>query len=124
MQLDEPPLSRYDGGIALHGVPTWVSAAIEVKAGEVLTLTSDVRTDGVSSAPSVGVTYLGAAGEVLQTVILATAALRTDGFETLEGQVKVPAGVAEVRVVLSGFPASDLRTSGAVTFDEIGLFAE
>jgi hypothetical protein len=42
----------------------------------------------------------------------------------LEGTVTIPAGVAQVRVVLSAFAPTDLRTAGTVTFDEIGLFAE
>ncbi|CAN5334974.1 hypothetical protein BH24CHL10_BH24CHL10_02170 [soil metagenome] len=42
----------------------------------------------------------------------------------LDEQLTIPAGVAEVRVVLKGFAATDLRTRGTVTFDDIGLFAE
>jgi hypothetical protein len=105
-------------------VPTWTSAPIAVTAGEVLSLRASVSTGGLSSAPSIGLAYLGPAGEVLDTVTVATAALRTDGFAVLDEVVTVPAGVAEVRVVLAGFGATDLRTRGTVTFDDIGLYAE
>jgi hypothetical protein len=51
-----------------------------------------------------------------------TAPLSTDGFVTLEKSVTIPAGVAQVRVVLTGFAPTDLRTSGVVTFDDVGLY--
>jgi hypothetical protein len=110
--------------VALHGVPTWTSAPIAVSAGDVLSLRGSVKADGLSSAPSIGLAYLGAAGEVLDTVTVATAAVRTDGFAVLDELVTVPAGVAGVRVVLGGFAATDLRTRGTVTFDDVGLYAE
>jgi hypothetical protein len=108
----------------LHGVPSWTSAPIAVKAGEVLSLRASVRTDGLSSAPSIGLAYLGPTGELLKTVTVATAALRTDGFAVLDKVVTIPTGVAEVRVVLAGFTATDLATNGTVTFDDVGLYAE
>jgi hypothetical protein len=42
---------------------------------------------------------------------------------TLEKSVTVPAGVAEVRVVLSGFAPTDTHTSGNVVFDDVGIYA-
>jgi hypothetical protein len=108
---------------ALYGSPTWTSAPIAVTAGEVLTLNVDVRCTSLSSAPSVGVVYLGAAGELLSKVTLLTAPLTTSGFAALEKTFSVPAGVASVRIVLTGFSATDLRTAGTVTFDDIGLFS-
>lgn len=108
----------------LHGVPSWTSAPIAVKAGEVLSLRASVRTDGLSSAPSIGLAYLGPTGELLKTVTVATAALRTDGFAVLDKVVTIPTGVVEVRVVLAGFAATDLATRGTVTFDDVGLYAE
>jgi hypothetical protein len=51
-----------------------------------------------------------------------TVPLATDGFATLERAVTFPAGVAEVRVVLRGFAPTDTRTSGSVTFDDVGLY--
>ena len=110
--------------VAVAGAPTWTSAPIEVRAGEVLTLVADVRTDGVSSTPSLGVAYIGPAGELLSAVTLVTAPLRSDGFAELEQLFTVPAGVASVRVVLAGFGASDLATRGTITFDDVGLYAD
>lgn len=109
---------------ALSGVPSWTSEPIAVTAGEVLSLRASVRSDGLSSAPSVGLAYLGAAGELLSTVAVATAPLRTDGFTVLDELVTVPTGVSQVQVVLVGFTPTDLRTKGTVTFDDVGLFAE
>jgi hypothetical protein len=40
----------------------------------------------------VGLVYLGAAGQVLDTVSLITAPLTTSGFATLEQAVTIPAG--------------------------------
>jgi hypothetical protein len=112
-----------NGGNALvQGSPTWTSDPVAVTAGEALELAASVRTDGVSSAPTAGLIYLGAAGEVLQTVRLLTAPLATDGFASLSEVVTIPAGVAQVKVVLAGFAATDIATRGTVTFDEVGLF--
>jgi hypothetical protein len=66
---------------------------------------------------------LGAAGQVLDTVKLITAPLATSGFATLEERVTIPAGVAEVKVVLTGFAPTDTSTAGTVTFDDVGLYA-
>ncbi|MGH2357261.1 MAG: CARDB domain-containing protein, partial [Candidatus Limnocylindria bacterium] len=112
------------GNAALSGVPTWTSDPIAVTAGQVLTLTASVRVEGASSAPSIGLAYLGPAGELLQTVTVLTAPLSTSGFAALEQAVTIPAGVVEVRVVLLGFAATDSHTAGTVTFDEIGIFEE
>ena len=112
-----------NGGNALvHGSPTWTSNPVTVTPGEALELAASVRTNGVSSAPTAGLIYLGAAGEVLQTVRLLTAPLATNGFTSLSEAVTIPAGVAQVRVVLTGFAPTDLATRGTVTFDEVGLF--
>jgi hypothetical protein len=106
----------------LQGVPTWTSDPIEVTPGEALDLRVSVRTDGVSSAPGVGLAYLGAAGDLLDTVRLIKVPLVTDGLATREKSVTLPPGVVKVRVVLFGFAATDLRTAGTVTFDDVGLF--
>jgi hypothetical protein len=90
----------------------------------VLTLTLDVSTAGSSSAPSVGLAYLGAAGQVLSSVTVLTAPLTSSGFAALEKTFTVPAGVASMRIVLAGFSPTDSRTRGTVTFDDIGLFGE
>ena len=104
------------------GIPTWTSAPVAVAPGEVLELRASVSTDRVSSAPGIGLAYLGAAGELLNTVRLIDVPLVTNGFATLSKTVTLPPGVAQVRVVLFGFAPTDLRTSGTVTFDDIGLY--
>lgn len=38
--------------------------------------------------------------------------------------VTLPPGAASVRVVLTGFAPTDLKTGGTVVFDDVGLFAE
>jgi hypothetical protein len=107
----------------LGGVPTWTSAPIAVAPGEVLTLQVDVKSVGLSSAPQVSVAYLGAAGELLNTVKVLTAPLTTNGaFETLSQTVTVPANVTSLRIVLAGFNPTDTRTKGTVSFDDVGLF--
>jgi hypothetical protein len=105
----------------LHGAPSWTSAPISVNAGELLSLSVDVRSQGLSSAPGVGLAYLGPAGELLNTVNLLNLPRLTDGFASLEQVVTIPSGVTEVRIVLYGFNATDLRTSGTVTFDNVVL---
>jgi hypothetical protein len=110
------------GNAVLSGVPSWTSDAVDVTAGETLDLVVSVRTVGASSAPSAGLVYLGAAGQVLDTVRLISAPLTTVGFQTLERTVTVPAAVTAVRVVLNGFGVADTATAGTVTFDEVGLF--
>lgn len=107
----------------LAGMPRWTSAPIAVTPGELLELQLRISTSGMSSAPGVGLAYLGPTGNVLDTVRLLNAPLATDGFASLTKLVSLPPGVAQVRVVLFGFAAGDLRTAGTVTFDDVGLFA-
>jgi immune inhibitor A len=111
------------GNAAASGSPTWKSAPFSVQAGEVYAVTTAVKSDGLSSAPSLNLLYLGAAGQVLDTVKVLTAPLQTDGFRVLEQSVTIPPLVSEVRVVLTGFAPTDLATRGAVTFDDVGVFA-
>jgi hypothetical protein len=47
----------------------------------------------------------------------------TVGFQTLEQTLMAPVGVAQVRVVLTGFSPVDPVTRGTVTFDAVGLYA-
>jgi len=105
----------------LLGVPTWTSAPIAVTPGESLTLSVDVASVGLSSAPSIGLAYLGSAGQVLSVVNLISVPTATSGFTTLQQALTVPANVAQLRIVLTGFSATDLRTSGTVTFDNVRL---
>ena len=115
-------LTGNGGSAALAGSPTWTSAPIAVEPGEVLELVASVRVDAVSSAPSVGLAYLSPLGKLLDTVRVLTAPLSTSGFTELSSLVTIPSGVAEVRVVLVGFAATDLRTAGTITFDDVGLY--
>jgi immune inhibitor A len=108
----------------LAGLPRWTSNPIAVAPGELLELQVRVSTIGMSSAPGVGLAYLGPTGNVLDTVRLLNAPLTTNGFASLNRLVTLPPGVAQVRVVLFGFTAGDLRTAGSVTFDDVGLFTE
>ena len=112
------------GSAVLAGVPTWTSDPIAVTPGEVLTLAAKVEVIGASSAPSLGLAYLGPTGTLLQKVTVLTAPLATDGFAALTKNVTIPQGVANVRVVLAGFAPTDLHTTGTVTFDDVGLFAQ
>ena len=112
------------GNAAASGSPSWTSDPIAVVPGEVVTLAVSVQSLNSSSAASAGLVYLGAAGQVLNSVTLLTAPVTTSGFAKLERVVTVPAGVAQVRVKLVGFAPSDLRTAGTVRFDEVGLFGE
>lgn len=110
------------GNAATSGSPSWTSDPIAVSVGEVLALVVSVNSMNASSAATAGLVYLGAAGQVLNSVTLLTAPLTTSGFAKLEQTVTIPAGVAQVRVKLVGFAATDLNTSGTVRFDEVGLF--
>ena len=110
--------------VALSGMPTWTSAPIDVAPGETLSLRVSVSSAGLSSAPGVGLAYLGAAGQVLNTVRLVEVPLVTSGFTTLERTLSLPPGVVKVRVVLFGFSPADVATAGTVTFDDVGLFSE
>ncbi|MGH2455434.1 MAG: PKD domain-containing protein, partial [Candidatus Limnocylindria bacterium] len=110
------------GSALLAGIPTWTSDPIAVTAGELLELRVDVSTSGMSSSPGVGLAYLGAAGQLLDTVRLIQVPLATGGFTTLEKAVTLPPGVSQVRVVLFGFGPTDTATAGSVTFDEVGLY--
>jgi hypothetical protein len=108
--------------VVLFGSPTWTSAPIDVTGGQLLNLRVTVSAEGLSSAPSAGLAYLGPAGQLLETVRLIDVPLDTGGFTTLEQLVTLPPGVAQVRVVLFGFAPTDLATAGTVVFDDVGLF--
>ena len=111
------------GSALLSGAPSWTSAPVSVIPGEVLDLVVSVKTTQASSAPAVDLVYLGSTGLVLDTVQALTAPLSSDGFVRLERAITVPSGVTEIRVVLSGFAATDTKTSGTVVFDRVGLYS-
>ncbi len=112
------------GNAVASGSPTWTSAAVSVQAGQVYDVTAAVKAQGLSSAPSLGLVYLGAAGQVLDTVKVLSSPLQTDGFKALEQSVTIPPLVTQVRVVLTGFAPTDLATRGTVTFDDVGVYAQ
>jgi hypothetical protein len=85
--------------------------------------TAAVKTTALFSAPSIGLAYLNAAGEVMNTATVLKAPLTTSGFAALERAVTVPIGVAQVRITLKAFAPTDLSTAGTVTFGDIGLYA-
>jgi hypothetical protein len=68
--------------------------------------------------------YLGAAGQLINTVKVLSAPLTSTGFSTLSTQVSVPASVTSVKLVLSGFAPTDTRTAGTVTFDNVGVWSQ
>ena len=111
------------GNATTAGSPTWTSDPVDVRPGEALVLRTDVRSTGASSAGAVGLALLDGTGGVLDTVSLLALPTATDGFESLERAVTVPPGVAAVRVVLTGFAATDGRTAGTVVFDDVGLYS-
>ncbi|HEX7255721.1 MAG TPA: CARDB domain-containing protein, partial [Gaiellaceae bacterium] len=115
-------MSGNGGSAALSGSPTWTSAPFAVEAGKVYDVSAAVKASGLSSAPSLGLIYLGAAGQVLDTVKVLTGPLQTDGFSVLEQSVTIPPLVMQVRVVLTGFAPTDLATRGTVTFDDVGVY--
>ena len=120
---DSVSIAGTGGSALVAGSPTWTSDTVAVAPGETLDLVASVRATMLSSAPGVGLAYLGAAGQVVDTVRLVAAPVTTVGFQTLERSVTIPAGVTGVRVVLSGFAPTDVATTGTVTFDDVGLFA-
>jgi immune inhibitor A len=108
--------------VALFGSPTWTSDPFAVTPGEVIDLVVSVNASDASSATTASLALLDAAGTLLNTLTLITAPLTTDGFQTLEQSVTVPDGVAEARVVLTGFSPLDAATAGTITFDDVGVF--
>jgi hypothetical protein len=100
---DSVSITGTGGSALVSGVATWTSAPIAVSPGELLELAVDVKSVGLSSAPQVSVAYLGAAGQVLNTVKVLTAPLTTSGaFKTLSQTLVVPANVTSLRIVLAG----------------------
>ena len=72
------------GNALLAGVPAWTSDPIAVVAGEALTLRVSVSSLDPSSTASVGLAYLGAAGELLGSVQLLDVPSFSGGFQVLE----------------------------------------
>ena len=103
--------------IVAGALPSRTSVASRSPVGKAV----DVASVGLSSAPNIGLAYLGSAGQVLGVVSLVSVPTATNGFTTLTQSLTVPANVTQLRIVLTGFAATDLRTSGTVTFDNVRL---
>jgi len=91
------------GSAALPGAPMWTSDPIAVTPGEALDLSVAVRLFGADRRPRVA----GRRRQLVRTVTALTAPLSTTGFQDLATTVTVPAGVTQVRIVLSGFSLLD-----------------
>lgn len=116
-------VSGNGGNALIAGSPSWTSDAIAVTPGEMLTLAVTARSDNTSSPATAELVYLDATGNALCLFTALTAPRTTGGFATVQQLITIPAGVAQVRIVLRGFAPNDVATAGAVTFDEIGLFS-
>jgi hypothetical protein len=100
---------------------SWTSRPFAVSPGKLLTARVDVRQSGTTSAPSIGVTFLSAAGTVVQSVVVGQGAVGAL-LSTVSGTVTVPPGVAQARVVLRGFASTDLAPAGRATFDNVRAY--
>ncbi len=110
------------GNVAAFGSPTWTSSPIPVTSGTLMDLEVSALATGTSSPASAGLVYLGPLGDVIGSATLVTVPLGTTGFTAFEQGVTIPAGVAQLRVVLRGFSPTDLATGGTVKFDDVGLY--
>ncbi len=111
------------GGAATLLNPAWTSAPIDVTAGQTYNLAMSVATSGVSSAPSLQVTYLDAVGNVLSKVTgITTSVTGNSAAQQVLGQITVPAGVTKLRLTLTGFSPTDLNTRGTVWFDDVWMW--
>jgi hypothetical protein len=100
----------------------WTSAPIAVTPGETYILAMTVKTVNVSSGPQLNLVYLDALGNVLNTVTGITTNLTgSTAAQEVLGQVTIPPGVSQVRVVLAGFSPTDLNTQGTIWLDDIWL---
>jgi hypothetical protein len=112
-----------NGGPATLLNPAWTSAPIEVTVGKTYDLAMTVKTEGLSSAPSLKVTYLDGVGNVLNTVTgITTNVTGTSAAQLVMGQVTIPPGVTRLRVTLIGFSPTDLTTRGSVWFDDVWVW--
>ncbi|HEY0604194.1 MAG TPA: CARDB domain-containing protein [Herpetosiphonaceae bacterium] len=111
------------GGAAALLNPAWTSAPIAVTPGQTYNLAMTIKTQSLSSAPSLQITYLDAAGTVLNKVSgIATTITGSSAAQQVLGQIVVPAGVSQVRVTLIGFSPLDTATRGTVWIDDVWLW--
>ena len=112
-----------NGGPAGVLNPAWTSSAIAVRPGEVYNLAVSLKTQSLSSSPSLKVVQLDALGNILSTVTgIATSVSGTTGMQQVLGQITIPQGVTQVRLTLSGFSPTDLTTNGTVWFDDVWMW--
>jgi hypothetical protein len=103
--------------------PTWTSAPINVDVGQTYDLAMTVKTQNLSSAPSLKVTYLNSLGQIINTVTgITTSVTGTSAAQQVLGRITVPAGVAQVRIALTGFNPTDVGTRGTVWFDDVWMW--
>jgi hypothetical protein len=112
-----------NGGPASLLNPVWTSAPINVTAGQTYKLAMSVKAQGLSSAPSLKVTYLDALGNIVSTVTgITTNITGNSPMQQVLSQVTVPQGVAQVRLALTAFSPTDLTTRGTVWFDDVWMW--
>ena len=101
----------------------WVSGIIEVTAGTVYDLAMTVTpVNAPTAAPSLRVSLLGPTGTVTSAITALAAPAGGTTATQLIGQVTIPTGVSQIRLVLAGFAPADLRPAGTVWFDDIWLW--
>ena len=132
---DNSGLNAVDGRAAASGTAAFgnklfgeaielFSENIGVDPGEVLDLALSVKTVDASSAPSVQVQYLTAAGAVTSTVTaLASSLSGTNPATQLTGRITVPAGITQLRLVLVAYGPTDMNRTGSVYFDDVWLWS-
>jgi hypothetical protein len=105
--------------------PSWTTAQIDVTPGEVYNLALTIDAIGASSAPRLQVVHIGPLGNILGMVNgLVTTLSGTTGAQQVTGQLNIPPGVTQIKLVLVGFSPTDLNTQGTIWFDDIWLWTE
>jgi hypothetical protein len=103
-------------------IPTWMSVPVTVTPGRTYNLGVTLRGIGLSSAPSVTVTYLDSSGKTLSAATgIATTLKGTFAARELDSQVTAPAGASAARLTLNGFATNDTKRAGTAWFDDVWL---
>lgn len=111
------------GGAASLLSPAWTSAPIAVMPGQTYQLAMTVTAQNLSSAPSLQMVYLDAAGTVLNKVGgITTSITGSVPAQQVLGTVTIPAGATQVRLAVTGFSATDLATKGTVWIDDVWMW--
>ena len=114
-------LTSSGGNVLAAGAPSWTSEPIAVVGGQTLVAAASVRAAGLASPATVVLQFQDAYGRPVGALAVLASPFATAGFAALEQTVVVPPGAATARVVLSAF-GHETATTGAVVFDDIGLF--